>query len=68
MSFLTKQFFYCRILLMSIQFYLCFVDLILPNLRYDRVVKSYAKLFWYATYAGTWAVFRNHNPRCFTHS
>ena len=53
---------------MSIHFYVCFIDLILLNLRYDRGVKIYAKLFWYATYAGTCAVFRNHNPRCFTHS
>jgi hypothetical protein len=68
MSFLTKQFFYCRILLMSIHFYVYFIDLILLNLRYDCGVKIYAKLFWYATYAGTCAVFRNHNLRCFTHS
>jgi hypothetical protein len=38
---------------MSIHFYVCFVDLILLNLRYDRGDKMYAKLFWYATYAGT---------------
>jgi hypothetical protein len=40
---------------MSIHFYVCFIDLILLNLRYDRGVKIYAKLFWYATYAGTCA-------------
>jgi hypothetical protein len=38
MSFLAKQFFYCRILLMSIHFYVCFIDLILLNLCYDRGV------------------------------
>ena len=53
---------------MSIHFYVCFIDLILLNLRYDRGVKIYAKLFWYATYAGTCAAFRNHNSRRFTHS